>query len=38
VEQIFSACSLRAAGYPGLDTEGGRLFVDGLIKAGVRRH
>jgi tetratricopeptide (TPR) repeat protein len=38
VEPNFSVGSLRAAGYPGLDTEGGRLFVDGLIKAGVRRH
>lgn len=38
VEPNFSVGSLRAAGYPGLDTEGGRLFVDGLIKAGVRPH
>lgn len=38
VEPNFSVSSLREAGYPGLDTEGGRMFVDGLIKAGVRRH
>jgi tetratricopeptide (TPR) repeat protein len=38
VEPNFSISSLREAGYPGLDTEGGRMFVDGLIKAGVRRH
>jgi tetratricopeptide (TPR) repeat protein len=38
VEPNFSVGSLKAAGYPGLDTEGGRMFVDGLIKAGVRLH
>jgi tetratricopeptide (TPR) repeat protein len=38
VEPNFSIASLREAGYPGLDTEGGRHFVDGLLKAGVRRH
>jgi tetratricopeptide (TPR) repeat protein len=38
VEPNFSIGSLREAGYPGLDTEGGRRFVDGLIKAGVRPH
>ncbi len=38
VEPNFSIASLRAAGYPGLDTEGGRHFVDGLLKAGVRKH
>ena len=38
VEPNFSVGSLRAAGYPGLDTEGGRHFLDGLIKAGVRKH
>jgi tetratricopeptide (TPR) repeat protein len=38
VEPNFSITSLREAGYPGLDTEGGRHFVDGLMKAGVRRH
>jgi tetratricopeptide (TPR) repeat protein len=36
VEPNFSIASLREAGYPGLDTEGGRHFVDGLVKAGVR--
>lgn len=38
VEPNFSIASLREAGYPGLDTEGGRHFVEGLLKAGVRRH
>jgi len=38
VEPNFSVGSLREAGYPGLDTEGGRHFLDGLIKAGVRKH
>ena len=38
VEPNFSVSSLREAGYPGLDTEGGRHFLDGLIKAGVRKH
>lgn len=38
VEPNFSIASLRDAGYPGLDTEGGRHFLDGLIKAGVRKH
>lgn len=38
VEPNFSITSLREAGYPGLDTEGGRRFVEGLIKAGVRKH
>ncbi len=38
VEPNFSIASLREAGYPGLDTEGGRHFVDGLLKAGVRKH
>ena len=38
VEPNFSISSLREAGYPGLDTEGGRHFVDGLLKAGVRKH
>lgn len=38
VEPNFSVNSLREAGYPGLDTEGGRHFLDGLIKAGVRKH
>ncbi|ABN78060.1 SARP family transcriptional regulator [Cereibacter sphaeroides] len=38
VEPNFSVASLRDAGYPGLDTEGGRHFLDGLVKAGVRKH
>lgn len=38
VEPNFSVGSLREAGYPGLDTEGGRHFLDGLIKAGVHKH
>lgn len=38
VEPNFSIASLRESGYPGLDTEGGRHFLDGLIKAGVRKH
>ncbi|MGL6211918.1 MAG: SARP family transcriptional regulator [Paracoccaceae bacterium] len=38
VEPNFSVTSLREAGYPGLDTEGGRHFLDGLIKAGVRKN
>ena len=38
VEPNFSVTSLREAGYPGLETEGGRHFLDGLIKAGVRKH
>ncbi|WP_011909679.1 SARP family transcriptional regulator [Cereibacter azotoformans] len=38
VEPNFSIASLREGGYPGLDTEGGRHFLDGLMKAGVRRH
>lgn len=38
VEPNFSIASLRESGYPGLDTEGGRHFLDGLVKAGVRRH
>ena len=38
VEPNFSIASLHEAGYPGLDTEGGRHFLDGLIKAGVRKH
>lgn len=38
IEPNFSITSLREAGYPGLDTEGGRHFLDGLIKAGVRKH
>jgi tetratricopeptide (TPR) repeat protein len=38
VEPNFSVASLHEAGYPGLDTEGGRHFLDGLLKAGVRRH
>ncbi|MGP3696724.1 SARP family transcriptional regulator [Rhodobacter sp. NSM] len=38
VEPNFSIASLREAGYPGLDTEGGRHFLDGLSKAGVRKH
>jgi len=37
VEPNFSISSLREAGYPGLDTEGGRHFLDGLVKAGVRK-
>lgn len=37
VEPNFSVSSLREAGYPGLDTEGGRHFLDGLVKAGVRK-
>lgn len=37
VEPNFSITSLREAGYPGLDTEGGRHFLAGLIKAGVRQ-
>lgn len=27
--------ALRDARYPGLDTEGGRHFIDGLLAAGV---
>lgn len=38
VEPNFSVNSLREGGYPGLDTEGGRHFLDGLIKAGVRKN
>lgn len=38
VEPNFSISSLRESGYPGLDTEGGRHFLDGLTKAGVRKH
>ncbi len=38
VEPNFSVSSLHEAGYPGLETEGGRHFLDGLIKAGVRKH
>jgi tetratricopeptide (TPR) repeat protein len=34
VEPDFSTDVLRAAGYPGLSTEGGRQFLDGLRKAG----
>jgi len=37
VEPDFSISALRAAGYPGLDTDGGRDFVKGLLKAGVSR-
>lgn len=37
VEPNFSILSLRESGYPGLDTEGGRHFLDGLTKAGVRK-
>ncbi|WP_420861680.1 SARP family transcriptional regulator [Algirhabdus cladophorae] len=35
VEPGFSIRSLKDAGYPGLDTEGGRKFIAGLKKAGV---
>lgn len=35
-EPGFSVQSLRDARYPGLETEGGRFFVDGLLKAGAR--
>lgn len=38
VEPNFSVGSLIEAGYPGLETEGGRHFLEGLVKAGVRRH
>lgn len=38
VEPNFSITSLMEGGYPGLDTEGGQHFLDGLIKAGVRKH
>jgi tetratricopeptide (TPR) repeat protein len=38
VEPNFSIASLREAGYPGLETEGGRHFLDGLTRAGVRKH
>ena len=37
VEPDFSIAALRAAGYPGLDTDGGRDFVKGLLKAGVSK-
>ena len=35
VEPGFSIDGLRASGYPGLETAGGRLFLEGLEKAGV---
>ena len=35
VEPNFSIQSLREAGYPGLETEGGRHFLKGLLIAGV---
>ncbi|WP_237072484.1 SARP family transcriptional regulator [Pseudaestuariivita rosea] len=35
VEPTFSIHALREAGYPGLETNGGRHFVQGLLKAGV---
>jgi len=38
VEPNFSISSLHDGGYPGLDTEGGQHFLQGLIKAGVRKH
>ena len=38
VEPNFSITSLHESGYPGLDTEGGQHFLQGLIKAGVRKH
>jgi tetratricopeptide (TPR) repeat protein len=37
VEPDFSIAALREAGYPGLDTEGGRDFIKGLLKAGVAK-
>ncbi len=36
IEPTFTIQSLTASGYPGLDTAGGRLFTEGLLKAGVR--
>jgi tetratricopeptide (TPR) repeat protein len=36
IEPAFTIQSLTASGYPGLDTSGGRLFTEGLLKAGVR--
>lgn len=38
VEPNFSISSLHDGGYPGLNTEGGQHFLQGLIKAGVRKH
>ncbi|WP_343035107.1 SARP family transcriptional regulator [Parasulfitobacter algicola] len=35
VEPHFSIKALHEAGYPGLETNGGRHFLEGLIKAGV---
>ena len=35
IEPDFSIKALRDARYPGLDTEGGRHFIDGLLAAGV---
>lgn len=35
VEPGFSVRGLKDAGYPGLDTEGGKQFIKGLLKAGV---
>jgi len=37
VEPDFTIEALRDAGYPGLETAGGQHFVDGLLKAGVKR-
>lgn len=37
VEPNFTIEALHDAGYPGLETAGGQHFVDGLLKAGVKR-
>jgi DNA-binding IclR family transcriptional regulator len=36
VENGFSITSFRGTGYPLLSTGGGKLLLDGLIKAGAR--
>ncbi|WP_237094959.1 SARP family transcriptional regulator [Nereida sp. MMG025] len=36
VEPDFTIEALREAGYPGLETDGGKHFVEGLLKAGVK--